>query len=366
LPVAALYNMLYYQDHFAELTGRPQRENWLWRHAEPEEHVRVYREMIERAPLEILQPQGAPSLEEREAFELVQRDGEWFRHNRRTDRFAPVATRSGHPVDDVANQTQHVFDRDDARRRIVTTPAERMVAAGHNDYLDAVVATLGNDHFVLSGGVAGPLWCSHFHVGLENLLAMVVQQPDFVQYLCDLCMAQDIEWIRMFAAGGGDAIYVDDAIATSEMISIPHYERFCLPYMREMVREIHRLGHKAIAIYYGGVMDRLEQIASIGADGFSMEASMKSYVNDVDAIAEAVGDRLCLFGNLDPIGVLQNGSDARLAAEVTRQARAGARARGFVLCTGSPITPGTPLSRVRRFLELGRACRGGLCPTQGA
>ena len=26
----------------------------------------------------------------------------------------------------------------------------------------------------------------------------------------------------------------------------------------------------------------------------------------------------------------------------------------FVICTGSPITPGTPLARVHKFLELGR------------
>ena len=60
-------NKHYYQDHFAELTGRPQRENWLWRYADPDEHVRTYLEMIDRAPLEIIQPQWGPSPEEREA-----------------------------------------------------------------------------------------------------------------------------------------------------------------------------------------------------------------------------------------------------------------------------------------------------------
>jgi uroporphyrinogen-III decarboxylase len=353
-PVTALYNHLYYQDHFTELTGLPPHEQWRWRYAEPGDHVRAYREMIDLAPLELLQPQGAASREEREHTEVVQRDGAWFIHNRKQDSWTPVATRSGHPTDYTHNERQVVFDEGDARKHIVVGRHEDALAAGHNDYLDEVVAQLGADHFILSGGVAGPFWQSHFHVGLMNLLMMAIEQPDLIEYTCKLCHEQNLEHVRLLAAAGGDAIFVDDAVATSDMISVAHYERFCLPYMVDMVGAIHRLGHKAIVIYYGGVMDRLEQIASIGADGFAMETSMKGYVNDIAAIADAIGRRVTLFGNLDPIGVLQNGSDRALEIEVARQKAAGRRARGFVVCAGSPITPSTPLARVQRFLELGR------------
>jgi uroporphyrinogen decarboxylase len=120
-----------------------------------------------------------------------------------------------------------------------------------------------------------------------------------------------------------------------------------------MVREIHRLGHKAILIYFGGVTDRIEQIASTGADGVSVETSMKGYVNDIADIAARVGDRLTLFGNIDPVGVLERGRDEELEVEIIRQVAAGRECgRGFIICTGSPITPGTPLSRVQRFIEL--------------
>jgi uroporphyrinogen-III decarboxylase len=127
--------------------------------------------------------------------------------------------------------------------------------------------------------------------------------------------------------------------------------------MKAMVDEIHRHGHKAIIIYFGGIADRLDQLASIGADGLSMETSMKGYVNDIDGIARAIGRRVTLFGNVDPVGCLQDAGDDELEAELRRQAEAGRRARGFVMCTGSPITPDTPIARVRRFLELGRRIR---------
>lgn len=67
-----------------------------------------------------------------------------------------------------------------------------------------------------------------------------------------------------------------------------------------------------------------------------------------------IGQKITLFGNIDPIGTLQNGSDEDLAREIKRQAEAGKKCRGFVMCTGSPITPATPLARVQRFIELGK------------
>jgi len=124
--------------------------------------------------------------------------------------------------------------------------------------------------------------------------------------------------------------------------------------MREMVSEIHRLGHKAIIIYFGGIADRLGQIASIGADGLSMETSMKNYVNDIDYIADKIGDKITLFGNIDPVNILQRGTNEELEIEIERQAKALKKCRGFIMCTGSPITPSTSLKRVQKFIELSK------------
>lgn len=353
-PATSLYNFLYHCDHFSELTGRPSWELWKWKYAEPEEHLRTYCEMVEAAPFETLQPQPAPSREERANLELIERDGQFFLYHRQRNRLQPLRAVSGHAFDDVANQTQYVFDRQDVQKQVRILKAEERIAAGYNDYLEAAVKALGKEHFILSGGVTGTLWSCTAYVGQANLFALLIEKPDLIEYLSWKLLEQALEIIRQLAAAGGDAIYIDDALATCDLISVKHYERFSLPYVKEMVREIHRLGHRAIVIYFGGIADRLEQIASLGADGLSMECSMKGYVNDLERIAEAIGDRISLFGNVDPVGVLQNGTDEELEAEMRRQARAGRKARGYLACTGSPITPATPLARVRRFLELGR------------
>ena len=71
-------------------------------------------------------------------------------------------------------------------------------------------------------------------------------------------------------------------------------------------------------------------------------------------MARATG-RCAVFGNLDAVGVLQDGTDAALRAEVARQLEAGRRAEGrFVMSLGSPVTPGTPVARVRQYCDLVR------------
>jgi uroporphyrinogen-III decarboxylase len=354
MPVTVLYNQLYYRDHFAELTGRPAWEMHRWIYADPEAHLSLYRRMIEQAPFEVLQPQPAPSRGSRANLEFVARDGAVFAHNKSRGTCTPLKTEtvSGHATDYAANQTQYVRDRADVDAHVKVTKAEDLISTGVNDFAEAAVKAFGRDHFILAGGVVGTLYSCTSYVGQTNLLEMLVEQPDLISHLSRRLLDQNIEIIRQLAAAGGDAIYIDDAFATNDMISVAHYERFCLPYVREMVREIHRLGRKAVLIYFGGIADRLEQIASLDADALSFETSMKGYVNDVAEIARRIGGRLALFGNLDPVGILQNGTDGELEKEIARQAAAGRHARGFVICTGSPITPSTPVARVRRFIEL--------------
>ena len=75
---------------------------------------------------------------------------------------------------------------------------------------------------------------------------------------------------------------------------------------------------------------------------------------DIETAAEAIGDRMTLLGNLNPLTDVQEASDDDLAATMRAQIKEGTKARGFIVSTGSPITPLTPLARVQRFLELGR------------
>ncbi|MFZ2655682.1 MAG: uroporphyrinogen decarboxylase family protein [Victivallales bacterium] len=355
-PGTMLYSMLYYRDHFSELTGRDSREMQQWLASSPEEHYRLYAEMLAKVPFETLQPQMALPCEERESTSFEYADGGFFRIDKRKGTRTPVEARASgdHASDYAANETQTVFNKADMKRLVKTVKAEVMLKDGRFDYITETARRLGNEQFIISGGNTGILWPCVSYLGQTNMLVKLIDDPELIDELSKRLMEQVMENIRACCALGGDAFYIDDAMCYSDVISVEHYERFSLPYLKQMVAEIHRHNHKAILIYFGGVMDRLEQIASSGADGLLVEARMKNYTNDIDKIAETIGRKISLVGNIDPVGMLQNGSDEELVREIKRQAQAGKKCRGFIMSTGSPITPSTPLARVQRFIELGK------------
>jgi len=356
-PVTAIYNQLVYDDHFAELTGEPAWRLQAWKHADPDEHLRLYRRMFENAPFELLQPvHKAPPRDVRERLEFVEEDGRPTRKDRRTGEKQPIpGGKDGEHVHVYGpNEQQRVGGLEDIRREVVVPDPQALIAGGANDFLDAVVAEFGNEQFIISGGVTAPFYkCSHY-VGLTNLFAMMLEDAALIDALMDRILEQNLAEFHRLAAAGGDAMFIDDATSTCDMISVEHYERFSMPRMRRMIEEVHRLGHKAIVIYFGGIGDRLEQIASLGADGLVMECSMKGYVNDIEKTVEAIGDRMTLFSNIDPVGVVQNGSREELEAEIRRQCVAGRKGRGFVVSPASPITPATPLKRIQEFISIAR------------
>jgi hypothetical protein len=192
-PVTVLYNQLYNRDHFEELTGEPQWQMWPWLVAQPGEYLKLYLRMVERAPFEILQPDDAPSRAERENTEFVEKDGRRFRRNKKEGTLTPLPEPiSGHAFDDRPHQTQYVFDKQDVDEQVKIVKAEKLIASGVNDYIEAAVAALGKDHFILSGGVIGVLYSCSWYVGLTNLYGLLIEQADLIDYLCQKILEKNM------------------------------------------------------------------------------------------------------------------------------------------------------------------------------
>ena len=73
-----------------------------------------------------------------------------------------------------------------------------------------------------------------------------------------------------------------------------------------------------------------------------------------DVVARLRG-RCTVLGNLASIGVLQDGTEEELRAEIQRQIAAGRRnGSRFIMSLGSPPTPATSAERVRLYCDLAR------------
>ncbi|HDZ21359.1 hypothetical protein LCGC14_0432010 [marine sediment metagenome] len=354
-PTGVLYHHLYVELALAELTDEPPWRVYALPYLEPDEYLELYRKIVERAPFDILEPlPGSQPREVRQRQEFVTKDGRPFRHDTHSDQWFPLdePTKSGHVYDGSMNEGQQIFDRRDIDEKIKIVRAEDVSRDGQLDQLEAAVAEFGGDHFILRDGPSGALGLCTAYFGMINTMAMLIEQPDLIDYMIAKSLEQAIETLRRIAAAGVDGVYSWETMGTGELISPAHYERFCLPYRQALVDEAHRLGLKVIVAFYGDVMDRLDLIVATGADALQAECAMKGYTNNMHKIAETIGDRMTLFANIDPYWYLEKASDEHLATEIRRQVEAGRKARGFILSPASPITPGTSLARVQKFIKL--------------
>ena len=133
----------------------------------------------------------------------------------------------------------------------------------------------------------------------------------------------------------------------TDMISLNAFRDMNFPYTKQLVDEIRNHGLKSIYYFAGNPTGRIEQILQVGADAVSFEESKKNFQIDIEDIISQVRGQCTVLGNLDSIGVLQNGTEEQLRNEISRQISAGKNNNSrFIMSLGSPPTPQTPVTKV--------------------
>ena len=182
-------------------------------------------------------------------------------------------------------------------------------------------------------------------------MLMVATRPGLVEHACERLLAGAIVQVREAAVLGAAGIWIEDCM--TDMVGPRAFGRLNVPFLRALTDEIRGLGMKSIHYFCGNPAGKWDLLLATGADAISLEESKKGFNIDIDDVVDRVQGRLAVLGNLDAIGLLENGSEAELRAEIARQIRAGRRnGSRFVMSTGSPVTPGTSPDRVRLYTDL--------------
>jgi len=353
-PVTAPYLMLTQADHWTKYTRQESWTYYAWCLQPPSEHIQEYLRYYRELPFDIAQPQQWTAARGDRGYRRVvpalERNG-----------YDELDTRSGsrrplvlnlHEKDQDSEWPRSVFSERDIRARIPIQSAQHILDEGRLDYLAAYARAFGKEQFV-TGTLVNSFYNSSHYVGLTNRFYLLTDEPELMHQIIERLTLRNIEEIRAMALAGADAVFIDDATATKDMISKPMFCDFSLPYLKRQVDAAHEVGLKVILIYFGGIADRVEEIVSAGADALLMETTMKGFTNDLEKVAVQVNDRMLMFGNLNPRDDVELKPENELADVMLAQIQVGKKYGRFVVSTGSPLTPGTTLERMQRYIELG-------------
>ncbi len=362
IPAVICYEGICIRDHWDQLTSLPW---WHQFSSDLEEQLAWRREVIAGLRHDWFRLPDCSARAERAETFIEERGEGVFRINRRTgneEKLTPpvVGGQGRRPiasarlpetveqVDASINSSRHW----DVRQFAGGFDPDRFVAEGRGDLAKRMLKEFGRGLYPYTY-VSSPLWMCYYLWGFEGMMILIAEKPDLVRRACRHHLAIATDAVRQASALGAEAVWIEEAFM--DMISPAAYESLGVPVMRKLIEQIRSLGMKSIYYYSGNPAGKWEQILSLGMDALALEESKKDFTIDIEEVAERVSGRYTLLGNLDAIGVLQDGSDEQLRAEVARQIAAG-RKNGsrFIMSLGSPPTPATPVERVRLYLELAR------------
>ena len=349
------YEGIYIRDHWDRLTSYP----WWYQFSPDIEHQLAWRrEVIAKTPQDWLcLPTFLPQAE-REAMSIEERPQGIFLVNRLSGQEDKIVRPlvGGWDPRGISRHIQHprlpeTMDDIDASIPIPGEfDAQQFVDSGRSDLAATLLDEFGSALFPICH-TASPLWSCYGQWGFEGMMFLIAEHPELVRRACRRRLATSIARVREGAALGALGVWVEECM--TDMISPAVFADLNVPVMQQLIDEIRALGMKSIYYYCGDPSDRWEHIFSLGMDALALEESKKGFTIDIEDVVDRVSGRCTVLGNLDAIGVLQDASDEQVRAEIARQVAAGQKKGGrFIMSLGSPVTPSTPVERVRLYCEL--------------
>jgi uroporphyrinogen-III decarboxylase len=297
-------------------------------------------------------------------------DGRWLYTDRQSGEtidmdepgrlMSPTATRYVYPTlrsrpanTDLWDESAKVWTRGDVDALLPVHSVEELDAQGVFD-VTRILAERTDGRTPIMSIAPSPFWSTYGLLGFQGMMVMMREKPELFSYLMERRGRQRMALLAGHAAAGVRYLWLEECLSSADLISPRDYERFAFATAGPYIAEARRLGLTVILYYCGDVIPRLPWLRRLGMDALAVEESKKGFSVDIADVIAGMDGTCCVFGNVDAVQVVSEGTAEAIQAEVHRQLRLGGHAKGFVLCQGSPFTLDTPPDKVSWFIRCAR------------
>jgi uroporphyrinogen decarboxylase len=191
----------------------------------------------------------------------------------------------------------------------------------------------------------GPLSNAARIVKTEFLMECLIENPEFVEDLFEFSVESFKAAIEPALDIGIDILDFSSSPGSPDLISPRMYRKFFWPCDKALVDWVHKKGAKAVFHICGNTMPIIEDMAKTGADGLSIDSMV-----DMTEAREIIG-KTALVGNIDPAGILMNGTPNDVENASIEAMRTGGRDGAFVLAPGCDVPPTCSGENIRAMIE---------------
>jgi len=179
----------------------------------------------------------------------------------------------------------------------------------------------------------------------------VVEAPAFVRALMSRCAEYASAYGRALAAAGADMLSGGDSPVV--LLGRKHYEEIAWPAEQRLITELKSATAVPVSLHNCGDATKiLALMAATGADVLEIDSAV-----DIGAACRIVGPQIGLWGNLDPVGLLSQGTpeQVRDAAHEAIAAVHDADHSRYVLSSGCTLAVETPAANLEALIGASKA-----------
>ncbi|MEM2123508.1 MAG: uroporphyrinogen decarboxylase family protein [Candidatus Bathyarchaeia archaeon] len=206
------------------------------------------------------------------------------------------------------------------------------------------------DEVMICGRVASAFSGMLLLRGLEQGLKDLYLNKRLVEKLLEI--AHEVARVSAEAQieAGAHALWIGDCLASSRIISPKFQESYSLPYLRKIVEFVKSIGGVSIIFTDERDLARFEKEAEANPDVHAIGTGLS-----IKELKDRLGDKECLFGNVDPINPLLQGSTAEVSKAVRDCVKEGAPGGGFILSTGECVCRETPEQNLYAYVKTAKS-----------
>ena len=201
--------------------------------------------------------------------------------------------------------------------------------------------------------------------GTERMLLDTYKHPEELHQLLQLAVDASLQWVKFAYEQCEPNFGIVNPVGSGSLLSLKQYERFELPYLKQLVTGIKQITGQTPGMHMcGKSRNRWNSFREIGLSALSVDNCER--LTDLKA---ELGNDMVISGNVPPVDVIMNG-DRALIQNTVKECLLDASDSpcGFVLSPGCELPFGVSRDNLWAFIEaaeyygqgaqIGQLCKG--------
>ncbi|MBN1676112.1 MAG: uroporphyrinogen decarboxylase family protein [Kiritimatiellae bacterium] len=204
------------------------------------------------------------------------------------------------------------------------------------------------DSVCVTGRTAAPFSSVGLLYGMQETLLLPYTDADLLKETMAFFVELQTAFGKAQIEAGADAIWFGDCNASSHLISPEQYKAFAFGPAKA-VSDAYKAAGGLVFYHASEEGASLPAMTELGVSALSVGPGI-----ELGTALSVTAGKVCGLGNLDPIGVLQNGSVEQVRQETIRLMGEAKKAGAHLFNSGEMIPRETPEANMRAMVETAR------------